>query len=94
MRRKSIVLVMTIFLMTGFIRVAAAASFDHLRFDQILSQYVNDKGRVDYNGIAANPSFNAYIKSLETADIEALSGNARLAFWLNAYNAVDRKSVV
>ncbi len=85
---------MTVFLMTGFIRVVAAAGFDHLRFDQILYQYVNNKGRVDYNGIAANPIFKAYITSLETADINALSGNAQLAFWLNAYNAVTIDKVI
>ncbi len=94
MNRKSIVLIMTILMMTGFIRVVAAAGFDHLRFDQILSQYVNNKGLVDYNGIAANPIFKAYIKSLETADIEAMSINAQLAFWLNAYNAVTIDKVI
>lgn len=85
---------MTIFFMTGFIRVVAAAPFDHLRFYQILHQYVNNKGRVNYNGIAANPIFKSYIKSLETADTDAMSINERLAFWLNAYNAVTIDKVI
>ncbi|MFC1813773.1 DUF547 domain-containing protein [Thermodesulfobacteriota bacterium] len=94
MKRKSIVLMMTILLMTGVIRVAAATPFDHSRFDQILHQYVNDKGRVDYNGIAANPTFKAYIKSLESADIDAEPINEQLAFWLNVYNAVTIDKVI
>jgi hypothetical protein len=92
--RKILVLMMTVFLMTGFVRVFAAAPFDHLKFDQILHQYVNDKGRIDYNGIAANPIFSAYMQSLESADIDAMSLNEQLAFWLNAYNAVTIDKVI
>lgn len=85
---------MALFLTIGVVRGVAAAPFDHFKFDQILHQYVNGKGRVDYNGIAENPIFNAYIKSLETADIDAMSINEQLAFWLNAYNAVTIDKVI
>jgi len=85
---------MAIFLTTGVVQGVAVAAFDHLRFDQILNQYVDNKGRVDYNGIAANSIFNAYIKSLESAAIEAMSINEQLAFWINAYNAITIDKVI
>ena len=94
MNRKIIVLIMTVFLAIGVVRGVVAAPFDHFNFDQILRQHVNSKGRVDYNGIAENPIFKAYIKSLETADINAMSINEQLAFWLNAYNAVTIDKVI
>jgi len=94
MNRKISVWMLTVFVMIGAVRGIAAAPFDHSRFDQILYQYANNKGRVDYNGIAANPIFKAYMKSLESAEIDAMSVNEQLAFWLNAYNAVTIDKVI
>ncbi len=94
MNRKIIVLIITVLLIPVVVRGVFAAQFDHVKFDQILRQHVNSQGRVEYNGIAENPIFNAYITALETADIENMSQNEQLAFWINAYNAVTIDKVI
>jgi hypothetical protein len=71
-----------------------ANSFNHSEFDLVLSQYVDDKGMVDYNGIAKDQRFFAYMKSLETARVNDLSNDGQLAFWINAYNAVTIDKVI
>ncbi|MEJ2166756.1 MAG: DUF547 domain-containing protein [Desulfobacterales bacterium] len=74
--------------------LVTAAGFEQSRFDQVLKTYVNAKGLVDYNGIAGDAQFKAYMKSLETADPNAMSRDGQLAFWINAYNAVTIDKVI
>jgi len=78
----------------GLCRPVTASGFDQSRFDQVLKTYVNDKGLVDYNGIAGDPAFKAYLESLETAQPDAMSRDGQLAFWINAYNAVTIDKVI
>jgi hypothetical protein len=73
---------------------AFAATFDHSKFDRILKEYVDDKGLVDYNGIAKDQRFSEYMESLKRARMEALSFDGQLAFWINAYNAVTIDKVI
>lgn len=94
MNKHIIFFVVSIFLITGICRPGAAGGFDHSVFDKVLKTYVNDQGRVDYNGIAGDPAFKAYMKSLESADLNSMSRNAQLAFWINAYNAVTIDKVI
>jgi len=94
MNKHTIFFVVFIFMIAGICRPGAAGGFDHSVFDQVLKTYVNDQGRVDYNGIAGDPSFKAYMKSLESADLNSMSRNAQLAFWINAYNAVTIDKVI
>jgi len=78
-----------------FLVVAPRAHpFNHTNYDQILKAYVDEKGLVDYNGIAEDQRFSGYMESLESASIEALSPDGRLAFWINAYNAVTIDKVI
>jgi len=71
-----------------------AETFDHSKFDLALKRYVDDKGLVDYNGIAKEKYFTEYIRSLESAKVENLSYDGQLAFWINAYNAVTIDKVI
>jgi hypothetical protein len=71
-----------------------AAGFDHAKFDQVLKEYVDEKGLVDYNGIAKDPRFSAYMHALQKAKVEELSRDGQLAFWINAYNAVTIDKVI
>jgi hypothetical protein len=73
---------------------AMAGTFDHSLLDQILKQYVDDEGLVDYNGIAKDRRFPDYLKSLETAKVQELTRDGQLAFWINAYNAVMIDKVI
>jgi Protein of unknown function, DUF547 len=78
----------------GATQGAAAATFDHSKFDRILKVYVDDQGRVDYNGIAKDPMFQEYMQSLKTVDVDNMSRDGQLAFWINAYNAVTIDKVI
>ncbi len=72
----------------------SAAPFGHSKFDQVLKKYVDDKGLVDYNSIAKDKGFSEYMQSLQTAEVEGLSRDGQLAFWINAYNAVTIDKVI
>ena len=71
-----------------------ADTFDHSKFDLVLKQYVDQKGLVDYNGVAKNKQFSEYMRSLENANVDNLSKDGQLAFWINAYNAVTIDKVI
>ncbi|MCI0694130.1 DUF547 domain-containing protein [candidate division KSB1 bacterium] len=59
---------------------------DHTLFTQVLAAYVKD-GAVDYKAIKTDPRFSQYIAVLQKSNPETLTGEEKLAFWINAYNA-------
>lgn len=59
---------------------------DHSAFDTLLRRHVVD-GHVDYAAFAREPSFAAYLASLDKVEPKQLDEPERLAFWLNVYNA-------
>jgi len=63
------------------------ATFDHSIFDRLLGEHVDADGLVDYAAFDADPSFDAYLGRLASADLSALDAEERLALWINAYNA-------
>ena len=73
---------------------ASAIAFDHSQFDQILQAYVDDQGLVDYNGIAKDTRFQNYMERLKAARTDEMTIDGRLAFWINAYNAVTIDKVL
>jgi len=76
------------------IPAAFAMAFDHSQFDQILKAYVDDEGLVDYNAIARDRRFQNYMERLKTAGTDEMTIDGRLAFWINAYNAVTIDKVI
>ena len=65
----------------------------HAPFSELLTQYVDNSGRVDYTGWKAAPnaqqSLTHYLESLSRAELSSpASREAKLAFWINAYNAL------
>lgn len=72
---------------------------DHSAWDTLLQTYVDDRGYVDYTkwkGSAADQkALNGYIATLSTAAIPAKATKEdKLAFWINAYNAVTVKGIL
>jgi hypothetical protein len=62
--------------------------------DGVLASHADD-GYVDYPSIARNTRFYKYLSAIEEFDVGALDSDAaRLAFWINAYNALAIKSIV
>lgn len=67
---------------------AAAAGPDTAAWDRALHRHQRDGG-LDYAALAADRGdLDAFLASLATVDPARLGGDQRLAFWINAYNAV------
>jgi hypothetical protein len=63
-------------------------------FDGFLDLYVRD-GYVYYRALKGERSrFDTYVTSLAEAQVDALSRDEQLAFWLNAYNALVLRTVI
>ena len=72
-----------------------ASSFSHDLFDQVLQEYADEAGQVNYTKLKANPEkLEKYLDLLAVANLTELSYNAQLAFWVNAYNALVIKGVI
>jgi len=71
-------------------------SMDHSRLTQVLSRFVDDEGAVDYAGLkaAGGKLLAPYLRRLAATDPASLDRDARLAFWLNAYNALTLTLIV
>lgn len=66
---------------------------DHSAWDLILAEYVDRDGMVDYQALKESApdrrTLESYLRTLSSANPRATaSREARLAFWINAYNAV------
>ncbi|MEZ4459305.1 MAG: DUF547 domain-containing protein [bacterium] len=76
--------------------VFAKDVINHKPFNDILKTYVS-KGKVDYAGLKANEAdfkkFQAYVDAVGSAKVEG-SNDAKLAFYLNAYNATVINAVI
>lgn len=71
-------------------RQAGTFPVSHQAFTELLQQYVDDEGRVDYEGLAEErEKLDAYQELLTSnAPNDAnWSRNAQLAYWINLYNA-------
>ena len=68
-------------------------SVDHSSWDKLLGKYVDKDGYVNYRSWHASASdrqvLSGYLDKLSRANPQARAGkDAKLAFWINAYNAV------
>lgn len=77
-------------------RVTTPETVDHARFDRVLSEYVDPAGFVDYARLEthADSVLRPYLQQLAETDPAALDREARLAFWINAYNAYTIKLIL
>ncbi|MCA9540258.1 MAG: DUF547 domain-containing protein [Myxococcales bacterium] len=73
-----------------------ANGINHAPFDALLKANVDAKaGRVNYAGFVGNADFTAYLATIAATDPASLpSDQARLAFWINAYNALTISGVL
>ena len=74
--------------------IISQTNFDHSTFDNLLKKYVDQTGMVNYTAFQNDKEFNDYIATIGTADIDNLSKNDKLAFYINAYNATVIKNVL
>lgn len=63
-------------------------AFDHALFDQLLGDYVDEAGYVDYEGLRQEPGrLERYLQQVADAPFDDLGRNEKLALLINAYNA-------
>jgi hypothetical protein len=70
---------------------------DHSAWHRLLQQYVDAKGLVDYRTWKATdrPALDRYLQGLAKVDPAKLADKSeRLAFWINAYNALTIKGML
>jgi hypothetical protein len=66
----------------------------HRLWDDILQRHVVD-GRVDYQRLKADQyKLDSYLAYLAKADVQTMSRQEKLAFWINAYNALTVKLIL
>jgi hypothetical protein len=79
---------------------AAVETFSHADLDRVLGRFVDEHGRVDYPGLAADPGdldrYHGLLAAYSPDSHAALfpTRQARLAYWVNAYNAAVLQIVV
>ena len=76
--------------------VEAPQTVDHSAYDTLLAEYVNERGMVNYARLQENQrvALRPYLEMLARTSPENLGEDARLAFWINAYNALALKLIV
>ena len=88
-------------LLTGLLSVLAllvssaqAQLPDYDVLDEILARNVRN-GFIDYDGIASEPQFGKFVEQLGTTQSDDLtSTSAKLAFYINAYNALAIQGIL
>ncbi|MBD3169374.1 MAG: DUF547 domain-containing protein [candidate division Zixibacteria bacterium] len=95
MRRFQVILIIAFIAL--FSPCINAGEFSHAHYDSLLKEYVSN-GRVDYSGIKENPRLlNIYLDKLKHVNKHEFVNweeNERLAFWINAYNAITIFGVI
>ncbi len=69
---------------------------EHAIWNDLLKKHVSATGKVNYKGFKTDLELlDSYMRSLnENAPSESASKEARLAYWINAYNAVTVRLIV
>ena len=81
------------------VRQVSMDRIDHSAWDAIVHKYVDEDGMVNYRALKASSrdmrALDGYLRTLSTARprIRA-SRDAKLAFWINAYNAVTVRGIL
>jgi hypothetical protein len=71
------------------------SSIDHSAFNNLLQTYVAFNGNVNYAGLFKNKNaLKNYISSLTKVNPSNLSRNEKLAYWINAYNALTLDQII
>ena len=95
MRRASVIVLLSLLTIAS---VSAQQSVDDdgrlKSYDTILDLYVRD-GFVYYRTLKSDRSrLDGFVSGLASAQVEKLSRNEQLAFWINAYNAIVLQAII
>ncbi len=86
------VIVITLLFFVSSVQALAAPRHDS--FDKVLQAHVHE-GKINYPAIQKDKRFQDYLTYLAEADPKMFSTeNEKLAFWINAYNALAIKGII
>jgi hypothetical protein len=77
-----------------------SSEFSHAPFDSVLSNYVDEKGLVNYQGLQEHrETLDDYIVQLSAVSPHSNAehfptANHQLAYWINAYNALVLRGII
>jgi hypothetical protein len=78
--------------------VAENSEFSYKSYDSVLKKYVNDDGMVSYSVLKDQPEqLEQFVRALGSVDLNTYKNwneNARIVFWINAYNALTLKVII
>jgi hypothetical protein len=80
-------------------RQVSMDQIDHSAWDALLQKYVDDDGMVNYRDLKASTgdvqALDGYLSTLSSAGAKIrASRDVKLAFWVNAYNAVTLRGIL
>lgn len=80
----------------SFFAFVLSAQPSHEAFDALLKKHVSADGKVNYKNFQADKvALDSYIKKLaDNAPEDSWSKNDKLAYWINAYNALTIKTII
>lgn len=77
---------------------SAAGAFDYDDYEAVLAAFVDDGGLVDYAALRADrgrlDAFAQELAALDRTTYESWNREERIAFWINAYNALTLELIV
>jgi len=78
--------------------VGASGPFSYEHYGKVLNAYVDERGKVDYQSLKADSAeLGIFLSQLEHLEPEQFAGwvdEAKIAFWINTYNALTLKVIV
>ncbi|MGE3705756.1 MAG: DUF547 domain-containing protein [Vicinamibacterales bacterium] len=89
-------LLLSVLLLAPALRGAQGGTVDDARagYDLLLDTYVRD-GLVYYRALRSDRArLDRFVSALGTSSLEGVSRDERIAFWVNAYNALVLKTVI
>ena len=98
MKKIVVIVVMLLLSKNNFVTEAAPINknLNHSTWNLLLKKYVSDQGKVDYLGFKKDlTELNAYLEWLSNSiPLETWSKDQKMAFWINAYNALTIQLIV
>ncbi len=100
--RKAVLLIAAPALLAGSVGLAVEkernSEFNYAGYAALLKTYVNDRGMVNYKDLKASRSqldaFVATLGKLQPNTYERWNQKDKIAFWLNAYNALTLQTII
>jgi hypothetical protein len=80
------------------VSVAESTNFSYDDYAQILTQYVNNQGEVNYQALKQNrqplDNFHQLVSTLSPNVYESWTENEKIAFWINIYNSLTLEALI